>query len=162
MATLTVLKFETPEGARQALNRIEQLQREQVIRIEDAAIVSWPPDRKAPSTEQYRGLTGAGALNGAFWGMLFGLLFFVPLFGMAVGALTGALAGHFTDIGIDDKFIAEVRQKVTPGTSALFLMSSGAVRDRMAQEIKNLPKFELIATNLSQEQEDEIRQAYAA
>ena len=162
MATLTVLKFETPGGAQQALTKIEDLQRQQVIQIVDAAIVTWPKDKKAPSTQQYRDMTKTGALDGAFWGMLFGLLFFVPLFGMAVGALTGALGGHFRDIGIDDKFIMEVRQKVTPGTSALFLMSTSAVRDRMAEEAKNLPKFEIIATNLSKEQEEEIRQAFAA
>ena len=76
-------------------------------------------------------MAGIGALSGSFWGLLFGLLFFVPLLGMAVGAAAGALGGSLTDVGIDDDFIASVRDKVTPGTSALFVLSSDAVLDKV-------------------------------
>src|SRR4029453_17891521 len=103
---------------------------------------------------------GAGALNGAFWGMLFGLLFFIPILGLAIGAGMGALMGSMADVGIDDKFIAEVRGKVTEGTSALFLMTSGAVQDKVRDAVKGQP-FELIASNLTKEQEDELRAAFA-
>lgn len=34
------------------------------------------------------------------------------------------------DVGISDDFIRDVREKVTPGTSALFVLSTGAVQDR--------------------------------
>ena len=90
----------------------------------------------------------------AFWGMLFGLIFFVPFFGAAVGGLMGLLAGHFTDYGINDHFIKDVRAKVTPGTSALFLLTSDAVIDRVVDAVKTLPKFEIVATNLPKEQEE--------
>ena len=93
--------------------------------------------------------------------MLFGLLFFIPLLGLAVGAAMGALAGSFTDVGIDDNFIKEVRSKVTEGTSALFLMSSGAVADRIAPAVQGM-KFEIMATNLSKEEEDKLRAAFSA
>ena len=36
-----------------------------------------------------------------------------------------------TDVGISDDFIKSVRDEVTPGTSALFLMSQNAVADRV-------------------------------
>jgi uncharacterized membrane protein len=65
---------------------------------------------------------------GALWGFLFGLIFFVPLLGMAVGASMGALGGSLADVGIDDDFIDQVREKVTPGTSALFAVTSGRQR----------------------------------
>jgi uncharacterized membrane protein len=66
------------------------------------------------------------------------------------------------DVGIDDNFIKEVRSKVTPGTSALFLLTSNAVQDRVLAEIKSRgPQFELIASNLSQEQEQKLREAFA-
>src|SRR5215207_9358128 len=120
MATLTVLKFGTPEGADQMISTLEGLQKQRLITIQDAATVSWPVGKKGPKTNQLRKLTGAGALEGSFWGLLFGLIFLIPLFGMAFGAAMGALMGSLTDIGIDDKFIAEVRGKVTEGTSALF------------------------------------------
>jgi len=87
------------------------------------------------------------------------LLFFSPLFGMAVGAAFGALGGSFADYGIDDDFIKKVRSQVTPGTSALFLMTSDAVVDRVVDAAKNL-KFEIIATNLSKEQEKKLHEAF--
>ncbi|MCO5381310.1 MAG: DUF1269 domain-containing protein [Methanosarcina barkeri] len=105
-------------------------------------------------------LKGAGALSGAFWGMLFGLIFFVPIIGLAVGAAIGALTGSMTDIGIDDEFIRTIRSKVTEGTSALFLMTSDAVEDRVLEAVKQL-NFELIASNLSKAEEEKLRAAFA-
>lgn len=75
---------------------------------------------------------------------------------MAVGALGGA----FRDYGIDDAFIRQVRGAVTAGTSALFLMTSEAVVDRVVEAMKHL-KFEVIATNLSADQERQLRGAFA-
>ncbi len=161
MATLTVLKFHTPQGADQMLNQIKSLQKQELITVHDAAIVTWPEGKKGPKTRQLTNLAGIGALDGAFWGLLFGLLFFVPLFGMAIGAGMGALGGKLADYGIDDDFIKNVQSQVTPGTSALFLMTSGAVRDKVAEQLKG-QEFELIASNLSKEQEDELRADFAA
>ena len=161
MATLTVWKFTDAEAADRAVSTLEGLAKQQLITVQDAATVSWPSGAKKPKTRQLRSLTGAGALGGAFWGMLFGLLFFIPLLGLAVGAAMGALAGSFTDVGIDDKFIKEVRSKVTEGTSALFLMSHGAVVDRIAPAVQGM-KFEIIATNLSKEEEEKLRTVFSA
>lgn len=159
MATLTVLKFPSPEGAQQMLNKVYAMQNQELITVVDAATVTWPEGTKAPKTKQAVNLTGAGALDGAFWGMLFGLLFFIPFFGLAVGAAMGALSGHFADYGINDAFIKKVREQVTPGTSALFLMTEKAVVDRVAEEIKG-EKFELISSNMSAEQEAQLRAAF--
>ena len=160
MATLTVLKFPTAEGAEAMLGRLQSLQREQLIQVQDAAIVTWPVGAKKPKTRQLSSATGAGALGGAFWGLLFGLLFFVPIFGMAVGAAIGALSGHFARYGIDENFIKQVRDKVTEGTSAHFLLTAAAETDRVAAAVRDL-QFEIIQTNLSQEQEAELREAFA-
>ena len=89
MATLTVWKFDTPDGAERATETLADLQKQELIKVHDAAVVSWPEGKKKPKTRQLSGLAGAGALGGAFWGLLFGLLFFVPLLGMAVGAAMG-------------------------------------------------------------------------
>ena len=161
MATITVLKFKTATGAEEALDLVKDLSKQQLIKLQDAAIVTWPEGKKQPKTKQLANLAGAGALDGAFWGMLFGLIFFVPFFGMAIGAAMGALAGKFSDYGIDDDFIKSVQDKVTEGTSALFLMTSDAVRDKVADAAKGLD-FELIASNLSREEEDQLREAFGA
>ena len=158
MATLVVFEFPTAEGADTMLNTLEGLQKQQLIQIQDGAVVSWPAGASKPKTNQLsKGIaTGAGAMGGAFWGFLFGLLFFIPFFGLAVGAAMGALMGHFANYGIDQNFIDQVRAKVTPGTSALFLLSSGTVTDKVADAVKG-QQFEIIQTNLSKEQEDKLR-----
>jgi uncharacterized membrane protein len=156
MATLTALKFNDPYQGDAVLGTLQQLQQQQLIQIHDAAIVRWPAGASKPKTEQLTNLAGAGALGGAFWGMLFGLIFFVPFLGMAIGAGIGALTGKFSDVGIDDNFINSVKANVTPGTSALFLMTSNAVADRVAEALKGVD-FEVLATNLSAEQEAELK-----
>ena len=93
--------------------------------------------------------------------MLFGLIFFVPVLGLAVGAAIGAVAGAMTDYGIDDKFIKQTREKVTEGTSALFLLTGGAILDRVVEELKGF-EFELISSNLTKEQEEQLKEAFAA
>jgi uncharacterized membrane protein len=159
MATLTVWKFDTPEGAERASETLADLQKQELITVHDAAIVTWAAGKKKPKTRQLSGLAGAGALGGAFWGLLFGLLFFVPLLGMAVGAAMGALAGSMTDVGIDDDFITQVRQQVTQGTSALFVMTSDAVQDRVQQAFEG-QHMELLATNLSSDEESRLRDVF--
>jgi uncharacterized membrane protein len=160
MATLTVWKFNDPDGAGRAVEIIERLQQQDLIKIHDAAIVSWPMDKKRPKTKQLNNLAGAGALSGSFWGLLFGLLFFVPLLGMAVGAAMGALTGSMTDIGIDDDFIESVRSEVQPGTSALFAMSSDAVQDKVKAAFHD-EKPKLIHTNLDHDEEQRLRDYFA-
>ena len=94
--------------------------------------------------------------------MLFGLIFFVPLLGLAVGAATGALAGSLTDVGIDDGFINQVREQVTPGTSALFVLTSDAVHGQgQGCAVVRHGHAELIHTNLSNEQEARLREAFS-
>jgi uncharacterized membrane protein len=160
MATLSVLKFNSPESADQALGTLQQLQQQQLIKVVDAAVVTWPKKSKGPKTKQAVNTTAIGALGGAFWGTLFGLIFFIPLLGFAFGAASGALAGALTDVGIDDNFINQTRDKVTPGTSALFLMTTDAVVDRVVAELKSLNP-ELLTTNLAADKEARLRELFA-
>lgn len=160
MATLTVWKFPTALGAEEAENTLKGLQKQELIKIHDAAIVSFPEGAKKPKTRQLSNLAGVGALGGAFWGLLFGLIFFVPLLGMAVGAGMGALMASMGDVGIDDDFIKTIRAEITPGTSALFVMSSGAVMDKVQAAFEGR-SMELVKTNLSTEQESKLREVFS-
>jgi uncharacterized membrane protein len=162
MATFTVWKFDSAGGADEVLSTLERLQKEELIQVLDGATVSWPEGKKKPKTQQLHSLAGAGAMGGAFWGFLFGLLFFVPLLGLAVGAAMGAMAGSMGDVGIDDQFIKEVREKITPGTSAVFLMTQDTVQDKVAAELSSMKgHVELLHTNLTNEQEAKLREAFA-
>jgi len=159
MSSMTVWKFPTPYGADTALDKLQAMQTQQLITVQDAAVVSWEPGKKKPKTRQLSDTTTRGALGGGFWGLLFGLIFFVPILGLAIGAATGALFGSMADVGISNAFIDDVRQKVTPGTSALFLLSSDAVVDRVRSEFAGT-EAELISTNLSADQEAKLREAF--
>ena len=159
MATLTAWAFSGVGDADATVEKLKALQSQQLITIQDAAVVRWEVGKKKPKTRQLNNLAGPLALGGAFWGMLFGLLFFVPLLGAAIGAGIGALTGSMSDVGIDDKFIDGVKQRVTPGTSALFLLTSDVVEDRVKAELTGT-KAELIASNLTEDQEARLREVF--
>lgn len=159
MKNLTVWKFDTADGAKDALEKLGELASQNLIILLDAATVTWPEGKKKPRTRQATNLTAGGALDGAFWGMLFGMIFFVPFFGMAMGAVMGGLAGKFSDFGIDDDFIKQIREKVTEGTSALFVLSGASTEDKIRDTFAGT-KMELIKSNLTAEQDAELRKHF--
>ena len=136
------------------LSKLQKLQEQHLIQIEDGAILTWPLGARKPKTKQLNHLTQANALGEAFWGMLFGLLFSDSFFGAADGTSIGALAGHFARYGIDDRFINRIRDTITEGTSALFLLTS-----REIASVKGKP-FEIISITLSKEQDARLREAF--
>ncbi|WP_280457471.1 DUF1269 domain-containing protein [Nocardia carnea] len=158
--TLTVWKFASETGADTAVTTLEDLRRHELITVQDAAVVSWPAGARKPKTRQLHSLAGVGALGGAFWGLLFGILFFIPLIGAAVGAGLGAMSGSLTDVGIDDSLLEELKAELTPGTSALFVLSSEATLDRVHDEFRG-QSAQLISTNLSHEQEAKLREVFS-
>ena len=161
-SSLVVLKFDSPEGADKGLEIAASLQKQHLLELLDAAIVTWPKGKKKPKTRHGGDVTCAGAWYGAFWGMLLGLIFFVPFLGAAMGAAVGALSAHFADYGIGKDFIEQVRGKVKEGTSALFLLVGQVTTDRVVEAFKAAPKFEIIASNLSNEQEEKLKAAFAS
>jgi uncharacterized membrane protein len=87
------------------------------------------------------------------------MIFLAPFFGMALGAAVAALAGPFNNYGIDTDFITQTREKITEGTSALFLLTSDAVKDKVIGALKGI-ECEVIASNLTKEQEQELQAAF--
>lgn len=159
METITVWKFDTPDGADEALTKLEKLKRELLIELHDAAVVTWNPGRNKPKVRQLNWSPTTGALGGSFFGLLIGLIFFVPIIGIAIGAAGGALFGTMKEAGIGNEFIENVRTKVTPGTSALFAVTSEAVFDKVMAEFRDT-NAELVQTNLTDEQEARLREAF--
>ena len=126
MPSLTVWRFPTPYGADQGELRLKALRDHGAIVVHDAATVVWFPESKRPRGRQLKHMRGSGALGGAFWGTLLGSVLLMPVAGAAVGAAAGGLRHHLSDAGIDDDFIKDLRDKLTPGTSGLFVLSSYA------------------------------------
>ena len=75
------------------------------------------------------------------------------------GGLTRTARG-FTRFDLGDKIIDDVKQKVTPGTSALFLLTDDTVVERVENALKDMNPH-LMASNLSAEQEAKLREAFA-
>ena len=159
MSTLVAIVYDSEQTAKSALAELGNLQKQKLISLEDAVIAT--NEGGKIKLDQGISLAGAGALGGAFWGGLVGLIFLMPLAGMAIGAATGAITGKLTDYGIDDNFIKSVRSKVTEGTSAIFLLTSNAVMDRVLAAVREQGlEPELMASNLSIEQEAKLRESF--
>jgi len=157
---MVVLTFKDETSAEQMRDKLTGLQKLELIKLSDAAVVVRRQDGKV-KVKQAVSLVGTGALGGAFWGMLIGLLFWAPWLGLAVGAAAGALGGALSDYGVDDKFIKEVGNKIEPGHSALFLLVESWTEDKVLDEVKGFGA-EVLQTSLSKDDEARLRAAFGA
>jgi uncharacterized membrane protein len=154
MADLFVLGFPTREKAEAVLEVTRDLQKQDLLDLEDAALVWRTADGKIKVQQSYNPATTAAA-GGALWGLLFGLLFMVPVFGLAMGAASGAIAGKLTDLGINDKFMKEVAAALEPGTAAVFALVRRSTPDRVQAAL--LPyQPTIIRTSLSTDKEADL------
>ncbi|HMN26595.1 MAG TPA: DUF1269 domain-containing protein [Caldilineaceae bacterium] len=177
-----VLMFDDINGAENMLDNVTSWEKAGWLKIEDAVVVTrgsgseTPPlqmatasgeqARAVPATtnnteleiKQTHKFAGKYALGGSGIGFLAGMLLGGPIGGGGVRATLGALTAALKDYGIDDKFIKEVSASVRPGTSALFLMSSGGDAEKLLPEIRE-HKARLLSTTLPPEQERALREA---
>src|SRR3954454_7580078 len=124
-------RFDAPGVAEDRLPALARLMRDGGADVDAAALVSWPQGHRKPSVRDLGGVTHPGALWGAFWGVVLALIFLTPLAGPRFGAAAGAIAGSMADFGVEDDFVKRVRELVTPGTSAIFLIGSPSSPDRI-------------------------------
>jgi uncharacterized membrane protein len=168
MSDLIVVAFPGEDTADQVLNKLQALQKEHLIDLEDAAVVVRDREGKV-HVKQAVNLVGleaaSGGAFGALWGTFIGLLFLNPLAGLltgaAFGAGAGALSGMLSDYGIDDDFIRSLGETLEPSTSALFVLVRRATVDKVLPELQPFGG-KVIHTSLSQEQETRLRRAQAA
>jgi len=160
MSTLVAIVYPDEGTAEKVMEELKTMEKEYLVDLQSAVYATKDPDGKVKVHDVER-LTGAEAVWGGFWGLLFGLLFFVPVFGILVGAGMGALFGHFTKIGLDDKFVHGVSDKMKPGTSAVFMLARSDAPDKAVAE---LSKFggEVLQTNLPADTEKKLQDALDA
>ena len=153
-----VVGFPKAEEAEQVRRELVDIQREQLIALEDAVVVEHDSEGQV-HLRQAINLTAAGALGGGFWGILVGLLFLNPLLGAAVGAGVGAASGSLSDIGINDGFMRELGETLPRGSAALCLLVREATPDRVIERLRaHAPHAKLLRTNLSHTDEDQLRE----
>ena len=157
MSDLVAIAYADRETAETVRNKLFQLTAEHAIELEDAVVVDRDDNGKVRLHQLHRP-AAAGAAGGAVWGGLIGLLFLAPLLGMAVGAAAGGTAGALTDVGVNDRFMRELGQKLPNGGAALILLVRKVTPDKVLPRIEEYGG-EVIQTSLDDESEARLREA---
>ncbi len=160
MSELMVLGFDNEAEADAFGLKVAQLQKDMIVQLQDAAMVVRDPDGK-PHVKHGHNLVGAGAMGGAFWGMLFGLLFFVPFLGLAIGAGMGALFGKMGKTGLNKAVLEQMGDAVPPGKAGWFLLIEKMTEDKFLEAVEGT-KATVVRTNLSHEDEEQLKEAFGA
>lgn len=149
MTTFTVWKFDETDGAGRAELALRAAEAEGLVTIVDHAVLSWPTDSAEPDLLHEHDSSKRGAAWGVLWGVLGGALFTIPIAGAALGAGIGALVKRTDGTGITERDLERIRMEVTPGTSALFLVTDEADLDRLGERFHGRDS-RLISTNLTE------------
>jgi uncharacterized membrane protein len=133
---------------------------EEIITLEDLVKVTVDQEG-TPKLHHKASLVTGGAVVGGLLGGIVGMLFLAPVAGAAVGAAGGAAIGAASgDYGIDDDFIKQTSEALTPGSAALFMLVKDSVPERVQAEITGT-QATVITTNLSEEAEAKLRDTLA-
>jgi uncharacterized membrane protein len=160
MSTLTVWKFDTTYGAESGAQTLRRLPGNERESVHEAARVSWVRGISKPTTRLMDELSSDEALGDDFFGLLFAVIFFSPLVGAAVGSARGAFLGSLSEVGIDDTFVNRIRDTVTPGTSALFLLGSDDAVDQVREALRVDPPVNVLVARLSPRQLGALREVF--
>jgi uncharacterized membrane protein len=157
MSDLLAITYENEQTAFDALEKLGELSKMQLITLADAAVAVKDQKGKVKVKQTLENMhSGSSAVWGFFWGFLIGLLFLAPIFWGLVSALLGYVIGKTRDLGIDNKFIKEVGESLDPGQSALFILVVEATPDKVLDEMKQFGG-EVYQTSLSKEDEANLR-----
>jgi uncharacterized membrane protein len=129
----TAWRFSGTEGADDAVLRLQQLDTQALIDVQDVAVLRWPQYAAAPQAQEH--VTDEGSKASSF-------------------------AKKLMKVGIDSSMVELVKRDMTPGTSALVLLSTDAAIDTVAQAFGG-HAMELIRSDLSVQQEDQLRATFS-
>ncbi len=163
MKKLIAISFDDIYGASNAIVKLDQLQENYLLTMEDVVIATIREDGKVKLSQSVD-LVKIGAAQGGFWGGLIGLILTGPLGMLLIGgtsAAFGALIGSLSDYGINDDFIRKLGRKLEPGSSALFILVNDLTMDKVVEKLEGL-NGEIIQTSLPKESEEKLRQAIEA
>lgn len=157
MHKLIVVAYDSEFKAQEIRLDFLKMQKSYLVALEDAVVVEKKQDGKVKLHQMYN-LTAHGAVGGGFWGVLIGLIFMNPLLGFVVGAGAGAVAGALSDVGINDDFMKQLAEKLTPGTSALFVLVDADLTDKVLDELRGTGGT-VLQSSLSHENEARLQAA---
>jgi uncharacterized membrane protein len=157
MSNLVAIAYPDETTASEVAQTLVELQKEHSIEFDDLVVAIRKDDGKIKLRQSFSP-SATGAAGGALWGGLIGLIFFMPLVGAAIGAASGAAAGALTDVGVDDKFMKELGEKLQPGNAAVFVLVRRSTPDKVLPRISQYGG-DVIHSSLSQEAEETLQEA---
>ena len=151
MRKLIAVTYDTEFKAEEVRLQFLKMQKSYLVSLEDAVVVEKKQNGKVKLHQMYN-LTASGAVGGGFWGVLIGLIFMNPLLGLVVGA------GALSDVGINDDFMKQLAEKLTPGTSALFVLVDSDLTDKVLDALRGTGGT-VLQSSLSHEDEAKLQAA---
>ena len=131
----TAWRFSGTEGADAAVLRLKQLDSQELMDVQDVAVLRWPQYASAPQLQEH--VTDEGNNKAS------------------------SLAKRIRKAGIDGAMIQSVKDDMKLGTSALVVLSVDAAIESVAKAFEG-QAMELIRSDLSVQQEDALRAAFSA
>ena len=155
MPSLTVWCFPTPLGADTGEVGLKRLEEQGALVVHDAVALIWMPGAPEPTVRHLRHDAVRAGVTGAFWGSVVGMLALSPVAGAVVGSAAGSLVARLRR-GVGDDFVARVGEQLVPGTSALFVLSSGARAELVGPAIAAM-EATLLHADLGDDVDPELR-----
>jgi uncharacterized membrane protein len=129
----TAWRLNGTEGADAAVLRLKQLDAQEVMDVQDIAVLRWPQYASGPQVQEHVTDEGSKA---------------------------SSLAKRMRKAGIDGGLLQAVKDDMQLGTSALIVLSADAALDAVAKAFDG-QAMELIRSDLSVQQEDALRTAFS-
>lgn len=156
MATLVVIGYADQGVAEAARKSVQELEDELTIEAGHVASIARDVEGRYHAHISHSGAFASGGVDwGGFWGAVFDLLFSVPSASLALSSGTGVLLG---EEGSSRAFQDQVRERVKPGTSALFILVE---RDPPDKAVGSLARYggAMIKASFSDAEFERLREA---
>jgi uncharacterized membrane protein len=131
MSCIVVIAFDDEEEAGKVRESLRKVEKDDYLSLDDSAVIVKDKDGKIHVKDEVDR-------------------------GVKIGALSGGLVGKMVAPGIDKKFIEDVSETLTPGTSAIFFIVRSAYPDAALGVLK-LYKGKVLHTSFPPETEESLR-----
>ena len=155
MTTLSMLRFSTLGGAAAALDEVRALTATSRLAARSFATMSWESGRLLPDVQRADAPPSLARLGRGFWSLLLSH-FFLPIAAGVTRHVNGYLLAA---LGTRDDCLRTSRERLTPGTSALFVVTDDANVHPDLRLLAGL-SIAVTSTNLSRQQLEALRTAY--
>ena len=136
-AHAVVARFRNEDGSSNALDKLKQINKEQPIGIQNAAVLKMGDDGKLRIKETADMSGGKGMVVGGVVGGVIGLLGSAVLLPLGIGVAVGGLAARLRDSGFPNQRLEEVGARLEPGQSLLIVAVDETAVEPVSQLLRD-------------------------